>query len=210
VYGVSHLDVPVRDLARAARFYGEALGFRVRQSGDGFVDVDATTAALRLVETTSGERRAAIRIQVGGVEAVFAGLLAAGARRLYEPQRGPAQELWAAVQDFDGNTLTVWRPLSEDEYGYLPSLPVDGAWAPEAEALLKSLLLAVPALFRGLARRKVVKLAEELRTSGPVTPIDVVRAYILSSARITRYRLKAPLVRHGYDPEAFRAEFEAD
>lgn len=210
VFGISHLEVPVRDLERASRFYGEALGFPEARSGAGFVDLDASSAAIRLVETATMERRAALRVQVAQVEPVLHALLEAGARKLYDPVRSPDQVLWAAVQDPDGNTITVWRPLSEDELGYLPSLPIAAEWAPESEALLKSLLLAVPALFRGLARNRVVRVAEELRPQGVVTQTDVVRAYILASAKVTRHRVREPLRRHGFDPEAFRADFEAD
>ena len=78
VFGVSHLDVPVRDLGRAARFYAEGLGFPVRQSGVGYVDLDASSAAIRLVETATSERRAALRVQVAQVEPVLDALVAAG------------------------------------------------------------------------------------------------------------------------------------
>jgi hypothetical protein len=68
----------------------------------------------------------------------------------------------------------------------------------------------VPALFRPLARRKIVRLAEELSARGVISQYDVIRAYIMASAKITRYRLHEPLKRHGYDPDQFRAEFEAE
>ena len=35
----------------------------------------------------------------------------------------PEQELFAQVTDSDGHILTLWRELSEDEYGYVPELP---------------------------------------------------------------------------------------
>jgi catechol 2,3-dioxygenase-like lactoylglutathione lyase family enzyme len=210
VFGLSHVDVPVASLEPSVRFYADGLGLAARQRGPGWVDLDASSASIRLVEAASADRRAALRVQVAEVEPVFRALLAAGGRGLYEPARTDGHELAASVQDPDGNTLTVWRPLSEDEYGFLPALPTETAWAPEAERLLQSLLLAVPALFRGLARRKVVRLAEELFSGRVIAPADVVRAYVLASAKITRYRLREPLRRHGYDPEGFRAEFEAD
>ncbi len=210
VFGVSHVDVPVASLDAAVRFYGRALGFPVRQAGPGWADLDASSAAIRLVEAPGAERRAALRVQVAEVEPVFRALLEAGARRLYDPSRTDANELLASAHDPDGNTLIVWRPLSEDELGYLPALPTAAAWRPEAEALLKSLLLAVPALFRGLARRKVVRLAEARAPGKAIGTDDVVRAYVLASARITRHRLREPLLRHGFDPEAFRAEFEEE
>jgi catechol 2,3-dioxygenase-like lactoylglutathione lyase family enzyme len=210
VFGLSHVDVPVVALEASVRFYADGLGLAERQRGPGWVDLDASSAAIRLVAAASAERRAALRVQVAEVEPVFRALLAAGGRSLCEPARTDAHELVASVQDPDGNAVTVWRPLSEDEYGYLPALPTETEWAPEAERLLKSLLLAVPALFRGLARRKVVRLAEELFAGRIISPPDVVRAYVLASAKVTRYRLREPLRKHGYDPEAFRAEFDAE
>jgi catechol 2,3-dioxygenase-like lactoylglutathione lyase family enzyme len=210
VFGLSHVDVPVARLDASVRFYADGLGLAERQRGPGWADLDASSASIRLVETASPERRAALRVQVAEVEPVFRALLAAGGRGLCEPARTDGHELAASAQDPDGNVVTVWRPLSEDEYGYLPALPTQTEWTPEAERLLQSLLLAVPALFRGLARRKVVRLAEELCSGRVIAPADVVRAYVLASAKVTRHRLREPLRRHGYDPEAFRAEFEAD
>lgn len=102
----------------------------------------------------------------------------------------------------------MWRALSEDEYGYLPTLPIQQTWDGEAEALLKSLLTRVPSLFRGLARRKVVQEAEAIATARQVGREDVIRAYIRSNARVTRSRVRKPLLEHGIDPEHYRADFE--
>jgi hypothetical protein len=69
-------------------------------------------------------------------------------------------------------------------------------------------LTRVPSLFRGLARRRVVQEAEELAEARAVGREEVIRGYIRSSARITRGRVKKPLIEHGIDPEAYRADFE--
>lgn len=210
VFGLSHIDVPVVKLERAARFYADGLGFARRGEGEGWIDLDAGSVVVRLIETASKERRASLRIQVAGVDATYRALLASGGRSGYAVTRTPTQEELASVHDPDGNVIIVWRPLSEDEYDHVPELPTATEWAPEGEALLKSLLMAVPALFRGLARRKVVRLAEELYPRHRIGRREVVRAYILSSARITRYRLRDPLLRHGFDPNEFQADFDAD
>jgi len=209
VYGVSHIDVPVADLARAERFYTEGLGFPRKDAGEGFVDLDASSIAIRLFESPKNERRVMIRVQAADVGGVHRALVALGGRSVSLPTRTATEEL-GSVRDPDDNTLTVWRPLTEDEYVEVPALPTRTEWAPEAEVLLKSLLLAVPALFRGLARRKIVRLAEEMFAHRRITPRDAVRAYILASARITRYRLEEPLRRHGFDPQDFAADFAAD
>lgn len=207
-FGVSHLELPVTDLARARRFYTEALGFPVKQDGEGFCDVDTHSVLLRLVEVRRVEQHATLRLQVGDVAAAYAALLAAGAKALYPPERTPQLELMAQASDPDGHGITVWRALSEDEYGYLPTLPIQQTWDSEAEALLKSLLTRVPSLFRGLARRKVVQEAEAIATARQVGREDVIRAYIRSNARVTRNRVRKPLLEHGIDPEHYRADFE--
>lgn len=206
--GVSHVDVSVTDLPRARRFYTEGFGFTVKREGPGFCDVDTNTVLLRLIETRTVEHRAALRLQVVDVEKAFAALQALGARTLYEPLRTPQLELVGSVADRDGHTLSVWRPLSEDEYGFLPSLPTEQSWKAEAETLLQSLLVGVPSLFRGLARRKVVREAEELAEGRDVGREDVIRAYIRANSKITRYRLKKPLLENGIDPAAYPVEFE--
>jgi predicted enzyme related to lactoylglutathione lyase len=212
IFGVSHIQVPVLELERASRFYEEGLGFARRESGEGWTDFDASATLIRLSQVTSGsgDYHVALRIQVAEVEPVYRALLAAGGRALCDPMRTAEHEELAALGDGEGNTISLWRPLSEDEYGFLPELPTETSWDPEAEALLKSLLLAVPTLFRSLARRKVVRLAEQLYPRQVIGRLEVVRAYILASARITRHRLRDPLRRHGFLPEDFQAEFEAE
>ncbi|MFO7653172.1 MAG: hypothetical protein R6X25_05045, partial [Candidatus Krumholzibacteriia bacterium] len=54
------------------------------------------------------------------------------------------------------------RRLTEDEWNFVPELPKQGEWYPDAEDLLQRLLGHVPALFRMLARRKVTRVVEEL------------------------------------------------
>jgi len=207
-HGVSHLDIPVTDLKRSVEFYSACTGFPVRAQGQGWCDLDTHSVLLRLLEVKKVEHRTALRLQVADVQKAFEALAAAGGRPLYEPMRTPQLELVGSLQDFDGHTLSVWRPLSEDEYGFLPELPKEQAWEGEAEALLKSLLTGVPSLFRGLARRKVVREAEGLAEGRDVGREDVIRGYIRASAKVTRHRVKGPLQQHGIDPDAYREDFE--
>jgi catechol 2,3-dioxygenase-like lactoylglutathione lyase family enzyme len=210
-FGVSHIDIPVADLARAQAFWGDALGLNPAKRGEGFVDLDSGSVLLRLVEVGRVEHPVSVRVNVRDVQAAYDALLQAGARSLYEPMRTPALELVACVADPDGHSVAVWRELTEDEYGFTPELPKQGEWQADSEALLKSLLSPVPALFRALARRKVTRVVEELAGNdrSPVTREHVIRGYILSSAKITRYRLIEPLRENGIDPDRYRDEFEA-
>lgn len=207
-FGLSHVDIPVTDLARAKRLYAGVLGFVVRSEGEGWADLDAGAGGLRLLETRRPEHRTAIRVQSPTVETALEHLSRSGTRLVYPAARTADQQLVGAVQDPDGNTIYVWRPLTEDEWGFVPELPVEMAWHPEAEALLKSLLKSVPALFRGLARRRVVAVVEELaeRTKF-VTREEVIRGFILASPRVTRERNRKPLVEHGVDVDRYAADW---
>jgi predicted enzyme related to lactoylglutathione lyase len=209
-FGVSHIDLPVRDLSRSRVLYEQVFGFTAKREGEGFVDLEGGGVLVRLVESRRPESRATLRVQVADVEAAARKLAGAGARLVYEPARTPELTRAATLVDADGHTLVVWRELSEDEYGFMPELPKQLTWQPESEALLKSLLAEVPALFRAMARPKVVRNAEHLaRDTRMVTCDHVVRAYILSNAKLTRNRVREPLRKHGYDPDTYREEFEA-
>jgi predicted enzyme related to lactoylglutathione lyase len=210
-YGVTHVDVPVTSLTRAEAFWGHLMGLKEARRGDGFIDLDSGSVMLRLIQVSRVEHPVALRVSVPDVQAAFDLLIQSGGRALYEPMRTPALELVANVADPDGNSIFVWRELSEDEYGYVPDLPKQGEWHADAEELLKSLISHVPALFRALARRKVTKIVEELAgyDHSAVTREHVIRGYILSSAKITRYRLVEPLRQCGIDPDRYKEEFDA-
>jgi catechol 2,3-dioxygenase-like lactoylglutathione lyase family enzyme len=214
VFGLSHVDVPVRDLARALVLYRDLLGFPEKARGDGWVDLDGGgTIALRLLEAARPSHRAAIRVQSSTVEVTLDALVRVGGKILHSAKRTPEQDLVGVAQDLDGNTIAVWRPLTEDEYDFVPTLSTVLTWTPDAEALLKSLLKKVPALFRGLARRRVVPVVESLaaiRSPRLVGREDVIRGFILASPRVTRGRNRQPLIDHGIDVDAYQADWDAD
>lgn len=209
-FGLSHVDVPVRQLACARTLYESVLGFPVAEEGEGFLDLDAASARIRLVESPAPEKLASLRVEAPDVEAAVGALAEAGATVLYAPTRTDQLTIEGVVRDADGNTITVWRALTEDEYDFVPELPKEKGWSPEAEELVKSLLKTVPALFRGLARRKVVKEAEE--RAGAEGHIDrelAIRAFISAQSPPNRKRLLEPLRAHGIDPAAYQDEFDA-
>ncbi len=210
-FGVTHIDVPVTDLARAEAFWGKLIGLKEVKRGEGFIDLDSGSVILRLVQVAQVSRPVALRVSVPDVERAYELLTRSGGRPLYEAQRTPALELEAHVADPDGNTVIVWRELSEDEYGFTPDLPKQGTWLPEAETLFNDLLSYVPALFRAMARRKVTKIIEEVAgwDHSAVTREHVIRGYILASAKIKRDRLIEPLKKCGIDPARYQKEFDA-
>lgn len=210
-YGLSHINIPVRDLTLADRIYHQATGFPLKTQGPGWFEIDASGILMRLIQTPSPDHTVSIRLQSPSVAEAVDALVKAGASLLYRAARTPDQELLGAARDPDGNVIYVWRPLTEDEYDFVPDLPKEMSWAPDAEDFLKSLLKSVPALFRALARRRVVAVAEELAASRRlVTREDVIRGFILASPRVTRGRNRQPLVDHGIDVDRYKADWEAD
>lgn len=210
-FGVTHVDLPVTDFARAEAFWGKVIGLKEVKRGEGFLDLDSGSVILRLVQVPSVSRPVTLRVHVYDVQAAYDQLVQSGGRALYEVQRTPALELEAHVADPDGNAVIVWRDLSEDEYGFVPELPKQGEWHEDAEKLLIELLAYVPALFRSMARRKVTKIIEEIAgyDNSAVTREHVIRGYILSSAKIKRNRLIEPLEKCGIDPAKYPDEFDA-
>lgn len=207
-HGLSHVDLETTRLARTRACFTGAFGFTVRAEGEGFCDIDTSSCLIRLVETARVEHPTVLRFQVADVQAAWQRLVAAGLPSRYAPMRTSPTELGASVSDEDGHVLRVWRPLTEDEWDVVPELPKEQAWANEADALLKSLLKHVPALFRGLARRKVVREAESLAGGALVDRELVIRAFIRASSRPTRARARVPLTAHGIDPERYREDFD--
>lgn len=209
-FGVSHLVLPVTNLERSRRLWCEVMGFAAARQGEDYADIDTGSVLLRLHQVAAVEARSSLRLAVLDVGEAYRRLLAAGASARYAPMRTPEREEMACVSDPDGHAIVLWRALTEDELDFVPELPKQGEWLPEAEALLQRLLAYVPALFRMLARRKTTRVIEQLaqEAQSPVTRELVIRGYISASAKVTRYRLLAPLRAEGIDPEAFRAEFD--
>ena len=186
------------------------IGFAEARRGDGYVDMDTGSALLRLMQVKAIESRITVQLQVGDVGQAYAALLAAGAASRYGPMKTPELEEMACVGDPDGHSIVLWRALTEDEWDFVPELPKQGEWMPDAEDLLKRLLAHVPALFRMLARRKTTRVIEQMadEARSPVTRELVIKGYITASAKVTRYRLVEPLRAEGINPDDYQAEFD--
>lgn len=209
-FGVSHLVVPVTDVDRAARLWRDVMGFSEARRGEDYVDIDSGNVAIRLIRVPAVEAKLSLRVSVHKVPEAYQALLDAGATSRYEPMRTPELEEMACVNDADGHGIVLWRALTEDEWGFVPELPKQGEWYPDAEALLQRLLGYVPALFRMLARRKTTRVIEQLarEAQSPVTRELVIKGYITASAKITRYRLVEPLRAEGINPDDYREDFD--
>lgn len=210
-FGISHVDIAVSDIDRALELYVGCLGFSVVTRGEGFADLDAAPLKLRLLVTRKPEARAAIRVQAPKVEEGLDALVQAGCALLYPAMRTAQQELVGSVRDPDGNIISVWRELTEDELDFVPALPKELTWTEDAESFLQSLLRSVPALFRALARYRVTREAESLAArTRVVTREEVIRGFILASPKVTRGRNRKPLLEHGVDVDRYQADWDAD
>ena len=209
-FGISHLVVPVTDLERATRLWRQVVGFAEAKRGEGYVDIDSGNVVLRLMQVPAVESKLSLRLSVGDVGQAHDALVKAGAASRYAPMKTPELEEMACVTDADGHAIVLWRALTEDEWGFVPELPKQGEWTPEAEQLLKRLLAHVPALFRMLARRKTTRIIELMakEAGSAVTRELVIKGYITSSAKVTRFRLIEPLRAEGINPDDYREEFD--
>ncbi|MGE8319413.1 MAG: DUF2621 family protein [Comamonas sp.] len=209
-FGISHLVLPTTNLERAALLWRDVIGFAEARRDEGYVDMDSGSIVLRLAQVAAVESPVSLRLQVSDVDRAYATLLAAGAASRYAPMRTPELEAMACVTDPDGHAIVLWRPLTEDEWGFVPELPKQGEWTAEAEDLLQRLLAHVPALFRMLARRKTTRVIEQLadEARSAVTRELVIKGYITASAKVTRYRLVEPLRAEGIDPGRYQTEFD--
>jgi catechol 2,3-dioxygenase-like lactoylglutathione lyase family enzyme len=209
-FGVSHIVVPVTDLEDSIRIWRDVIGFTESRRGEEYADMDTGNVSIRLIKVPAIESRVALRLNVYDVAAAYQQLLAGGTSSRYAPTHTPDLEEMACVTDPDGHSIVLWRPLTEDEWKFVPELPKKGEWYPDAEELVQRLLKHVPALFRMLARRKVTRVVEELAKAdnSPVTREHVIKGYITSSAKVTRSRLIAPLHAEGINPDDYQEEFD--
>jgi len=209
-FGVSHLVVPVTDLTRAASLWRDVMGFAESRRGEGYLDIDTGNVAVRLIQVPTIESKLSLRLTVQNVQGAYQALLAGGAASRYEPMKTPELEEMACVSDPDGHAIVLWRMLTEDEWGFVPELPKQGEWYPDAEQLLQRLLMHVPGLFRMLARRKTTRVIEQLarEAQSPVTRELVIKGYVTASAKITRSRLIEPLRSEGINPDDYREDFD--
>lgn len=211
VFGITHVDIQTSDLRYAEELYRDGLGFSELKRNSKTIDLDAGgTITLTLQEVKAPIQPSTLRIQVTDVQLTISALLDSRCQIHSPVMKTEELTLTGAVRDIDGNTIVVWRALSEDEYDHIPELPKEMIWSDEADALLKVLLKGVPSLFRALARRKIVRVVEDLaKNSNYVTREEVIRGFILASPKITRARNRKPLIEAGIDIDQYQTEWDS-
>lgn len=209
-YGISHLDIQVTSLDESKKLWSDVIGFTITRQGDGFVELDSGNVAIRMIEVADIEHTATLRLSVPSVSQAYQHLIDKGATSRYAPMHATELEKIACITDCDGHSIILWRPLTEDEWNFIPELPKTGDWSSDAEDLLVRLLSHVPAFFRMLARRKVTRVVEQLalEDNSHVSCEHVIKGYITASAKITRTRLIEPLRAEGINPSDYQAEFD--
>ena len=209
-YGISHFDLQVTSLENSKKLWSDTIGLKISKQDEGFIELDSGNVSIRLIEVPYIEHTSTIRLNASSVTAAYQHLLANNAQARYEPMNTPDLERVACVSDTDGNSLIIWRALTEDEWDFVPDLPKTGEWYEDAEELVVNLLSHVPAFFRMLARRKVTRVVEQLArdNNSAVTREHVIKGYITSSAKVTRSRLIEPLKAEGINPDDYQAEFD--
>lgn len=208
--GVSHIDLPVTNLERACTFWSNVIGLIETKRGEGFIDLDSGNMVVRLIEVGEVKNTVSVRILVQNLQEAYDAILRFDTKSAYQPMRTDDLEEIACVTDEDGHSIILWRLLTEDEWDFIPQLPKEGEWYPDAEELLKRLLSYVPAMFRALARRKVTRVVEMLakEDNSAVKREHVIKGYITSSAKLTRVRLVEPLKKEGINPDDYKEEFD--
>jgi predicted enzyme related to lactoylglutathione lyase len=115
--GVATVWMPVEDMSRALKFYGETLGLKVKMEGDDWSELDANGVSIGLNgrEETHGESTggAVLTLQPDGtLYDELVRLTDAGVTFVGEVSEHPWGRI-AAFKDSEGNDLQLFEPPSE-------------------------------------------------------------------------------------------------
>lgn len=199
-FSLSHLVLPVRDVAAAQARYCEHFGFISEAPGllsCGFFQVQLASDPNPPAQALGLECEDPEQIRLEGFTCLGPP----------EDQAGRRGVWW---QDADGHRWLLWRWRNEDDEPLPPPLNTQRPWPPAAVALMQRLLKETPLNFRKSARKMAVLEAEWLAQGRELTEPDVVRGYIRAAPFPLRANLKAPLAKHGYDWRDFLSDFEAE
>ena len=109
---ICYMEIPAVDVARSAKFYQQAFGWKMRQRGDGSTSFDDTVGAVSgtfiVGRLPAPEPGFAIYIMVADAAATLAAVQAAGGE-IVRPVDPAASEVFAWFKDPGGNTLGVYQ-----------------------------------------------------------------------------------------------------
>ena len=208
ICGFTHLSIPVADIEEAVHFYVSVLGCDCIAIEAEQAEIVSGFFGLFLKKQELMTSSVEIWFEADHLEKVTDKLPLKHTKSLQEPTRD-AQRLMLKIADPSGNTIVLWRKLTEDDREELPVLPTTIPWIKEAEVLAQILLKSVPVAFRKSARVATVCEAEYLAGGANSVAIEqAVLGIIRSAPVIMREILKEPLAHQGINWEDYASEFE--
>jgi len=113
-----HVEIRVRDLARARAFYGKLLGWSFRAASRSFEWIDTGAAPDGSLLEVDDDRATGVVcfVDVGSLAAAVQRGVDAGGRLLHGPRDEPGHGSYAILADPDGNRIGLWqRSIGADD-----------------------------------------------------------------------------------------------
>lgn len=198
----------VTNVADAAKFLCDNLGFQLKVQTEQAVVVDNGAIAVRLVPlaATANQPQLTLELQSQQLTKTTEDLLALpklsllerncaiGTNRVENRLLGPY-----------GIGITVAQVFNEDQLAVLPPLPMSLIWDEQAEQCLRKLLRLIPVDFRDTARIRITEQAEMLAAADAAITVNLTNA-LQALAEITPHfqhpMLVAALREMGIEPSA--------
>jgi predicted enzyme related to lactoylglutathione lyase len=114
---ITHIDIPVSDLARAAVFYGELFGWQIAEA-PGFEGYPMWQAPNKvsgggLAPRSEGFRQPRSYVEVDSIDEALAKAVASGGTVLMEKTAISDTSWWAVLGDPDGNHIGLYEGITE-------------------------------------------------------------------------------------------------
>jgi len=109
---ICYIEMPAKDVARAAEFYKKVFGWNVRKRGDGSTSFDDTVGQVSGTWVTgrppSGAPGLLVYVMVDSVEATIDAIVANGGE-IVQPVGADAPEITARFRDPGGNVIGLYQ-----------------------------------------------------------------------------------------------------
>jgi predicted enzyme related to lactoylglutathione lyase len=109
---ICYIEIPAKDIARSADFYGRVFGWNIRQRGDGRTAFDDTTGEISgtwiLGRSPATEPGLLIYVMVDSVASTLDAVVAAGGE-IVQPIGKDAPEITARFRDPAGNVIGLYQ-----------------------------------------------------------------------------------------------------
>lgn len=114
---ITHIDIPVSDLARAAAFYGELFGWQIAEP-PGFERYPMWQAPNKvsgggLAPRSEGFTQPRSYVEVDSIDEALAKAVASGGTVLMDKSPISDTSWWAVLSDPDGNHIGLYQGITE-------------------------------------------------------------------------------------------------